>query len=57
MPSRLYPDHREKENAKRVKERETMLGTLLFVVFYLSLKMPSLDEHCREIIGFGYLVP
>ena len=31
-----------------------MLGTLVVVVFYLNLKMPSLDEHYREIIGFGY---
>jgi len=31
-----------------------MLGTLLFVVFYLNFKMPSLDEHYREIIGFWY---
>jgi len=31
-----------------------MLGTLLFVVFCVSLKMPSFDEHYREIIGFGY---
>jgi hypothetical protein len=43
MAARLYPDHRGKEKSKRVKEKETMLGTLFFVVFYLNLKVPSFD--------------
>lgn len=31
-----------------------MFETLLVVVFCLNLKLPSLDEHYRGIIGFRY---
>jgi hypothetical protein len=31
-----------------------ILGTLIVVVFYLNLKLSSLDEHYRDIIDFGY---
>jgi hypothetical protein len=54
MAASFNPDHREQEKPKRVQVGEMMVGTLLFVVFYLSLKVPSFDEHYREIIGFGY---
>jgi hypothetical protein len=41
------------EEMAREMVGEKMLGTRLFVVFYLNPQMPSFDAHCRDIIGFG----